>query len=514
MSKNNHVGLFFRLKTLVNILAAFRIHEFRAAKSLINKKYKDYSLPVALVKLVGWSLEKMWVTIPNAMPWMSEKKPVSKKPFWLESKNPLYNYPWEKNLNSKLPEFVDTLVIGAGFTGASAAYYWSKNAPEGRNMLVLEMGEAADGASGRNQGTIVMGRFFAMVRDTVKNHLKFSRPDLTTTQQKHLAEQFADVYCSAAEHNAELIKQTITDEKFDVDYHRKGWIQEHSREQQDRLKESVAAGIEHGHTDWVAIDPEEVFKVSGMKVDYPAGFSKGAATWHPAKWVWSLLETALKNPNVQFYSRTKVLKVSSDENKGYRIETDRGVVYAKNVLYANESYLPKLDTEFHNVIIPSQEQLSSGIGYPQDMPTDNSISGWFYFGTRRDNVLFMGSDSTHLPDKLAGNNNPSRFLTKFAFSEYLRVYGPFNFTLTNEWSGTTGYTPDEFPIVGSVDNRGKYVIAGMTGSGSGVAFNAARCIVNRILNITDEPDDYPEEYFSPSRLLSPNKHKWPQIKNN
>jgi len=62
MSKNNHVGLFFRLKTLVNILAAFRIHEFRAAKSLINKKYKDYSLPVALLKLVGWSLEKMWVT--------------------------------------------------------------------------------------------------------------------------------------------------------------------------------------------------------------------------------------------------------------------------------------------------------------------------------------------------------------------------------------------------------------------------------------------------------------------
>ena len=54
----------------------------------------------------------------------------------------------------------------------------------------------------------------------------------------------------------------------------------------------------------------------------------------------------------------------------------------------------------------------------------------------------------------------------------------------------------------------------MAGSGSGIAFNAARCIVNRILEITDEPDDYPEEYFAPSHLIAPDRHKWPMIKYN
>ena len=55
------------------------------------------------------------------------------------------------------------------------------------------------------------------------------------------------------------------------------------------------------------------------------------------------------------------------------------------------------------------------------------------------------------------------------------------------------------------------MIGGMAGSGSGVAFNAARCIVNRILGITGESDDYPEAYFAPSRLLDPANHDWPEI---
>ena len=55
------------------------------------------------------------------------------------------------------------------------------------------------------------------------------------------------------------------------------------------------------------------------------------------------------------------------------------------------------------------------------------------------------------------------------------------------------------------------VVAGMCGSGSGVSFNGGRCIVNRILGIGNEPDDYPEAYFAPSRLLSPKTHPWPAI---
>ena len=83
--------------------------------------------------------------------------------------------------------------------------------------------------------------------------------------------------------------------------------------------------------------------------------------------------------------------------------------------------------------------------------------------------------------------------------------------MTNEWSGTVGYTPDQYPIVGTIDKKRQYIIAGMCGSGSGVSFNASRCIVNRILELTDESDDYPAEYFGPSRILDPANHVWPAV---
>ena len=64
---------------------------------------------------------------------------------------------------------------------------------------------------------------------------------------------------------------------------------------------------------------------------------------------------------------------------------------------------------------------------------------------------------------------------------------------------------------GLLDGKRQYIIGGMCGSGSGVSLNAGRCIVNRILGLTSEPDDYPPAYFAPSRLLAPQDHPWPEI---
>ena len=56
----------------------------------------------------------------------------------------------------------------------------------------------------------------------------------------------------------------------------------------------------------------------------------------------------------------------------------------------------------------------------------------------------------------------------------------------------------------------KLIIAGMAGSGTAVSFNAARWTCDQILGI-DGDNDYPAEYFSPTRLLNPDQHRWPKI---
>ena len=123
--------------------------------------------------------------------------------------------------------------------------------------------------------------------------------------------------------------------------------------------------------------------------------------------------------------------------------------------------------------------------------------------------VMVGSDATRVPDREAGRIQPSRFITKFLIAQMREGFGLSRYHVTNEWSGTVSYTPDEYPIVGLMDGKRQYIIGGMAGSGTGVSFNAGRCVVNRILGNRDEEDDYPPEYFSPTRLLDPKSHRWP-----
>ena len=108
----------------------------------------------------------MFSAIPDAMRGVSEAKPVDRTPIWLADGNPLANHPWKDRPDAALPGEADTIVIGSGFTGASTAYFWSKKASSDRRLVLLEMDDPAYGASGRNEGLVVMGRYFAMVQGT------------------------------------------------------------------------------------------------------------------------------------------------------------------------------------------------------------------------------------------------------------------------------------------------------------------------------------------------------------
>ena len=84
------------------------------------------------------------------------------------------------------------------------------------------------------------------------------------------------------------------------------------------------------------------------------------------------------------------------------------------------------------------------------------------------------------------------------------------FIWTHEWSGTAGFTDDEYPVVGLLDGKRQYIVGGMCGSGTAVSFNGARHIVQQILNL-EGPDDYPQAYFAPTRILDPTNHPWPSV---
>jgi glycine/D-amino acid oxidase-like deaminating enzyme len=506
----DRVPLRWRLRVAANLLSGIGLHDIRTAAIFVNRKFAGRPIALRWLLFIAWALKQLFHHIPTALQNVSTAPQISRTPMWLLDSNPLANHPWAKMPVAVLPAEADTVVIGAGFTGASMAYHWAKRAPMDRKLIVLDMDDPASGSSGRNEGVVVVGRYFKMVYDAVARHLPVPRPELDERQRHQLAWQFAEHYCRAAYHNAELIAQTIRAEGFDCDYTRAGWVQARESFEQDYLDESVRYAEASGFNDWQRLSPDEVRGRTGMQVDGAAGFSMGAASWHPAKWVWSLLGRALESGKVALFTRTRVARVESHLS-GYIVHTERGPIRARHVVYATETYTPKLDSRLHGAILPIVEQAACGEGGPDAMEPYIAISSNWFFSGRYGKRIIFGSGGPQVPDEQAGINRPSRFLSSFVTGELFRFYGPYQLHWTNEWSGTTGYSPDEFPLVGSLDGAAHYMVGAMCGSGSGIAFNAARCITNRILGIMDEVDDYPIEYFAPSRLLDPKNHKWPAI---
>ena len=437
-------SLLRRVRVAAGLLAGLRRHDFRTARTFVDSKFPGQPWIVRWSRFLFWSLQQMFRDIPDGTQEATFARPVSLTPIWLADGNPWAHHPWSADAEVSLPENADTVVIGAGFTGGALAYHGSKNAPADREMVMLEMDDPASGSSGRNEGLVLMGRYFAHVYRTVLPHLAPVRPDLAELERQQLARQFAAAYCDAAYKNADMIEKTIKTEGFDCDYAREGWVQAADADGQDALPASVKMAHESGFNDWISITPEEVRERSGMQVRHNAGFSVAAASFHPVKWVWSLLNVALAASNVHLFPQTKVLRVRDCGGHG-----DRGMI---------------------------------------------------------------GSDATRVADHQAGCMQPSRFLTKFLTGELQRYFGPSWLHLTHEGSGTVGYTADEFPVVGLLDGQRQHLIGGIAGSGTAVSFNAARCICNRIRGLQDELDDYPPEYFSPTRLLDPEHHAWPNVR--
>ncbi|MBT4977974.1 MAG: FAD-binding oxidoreductase [Gemmatimonadetes bacterium] len=495
------------MKTVLGLLLGLRRHDLRAARTFIDTMFPGVSLPVRFVRFLVWALGQIFFTIPRALSSVRFARPVSRTPIWLAAGNPLANHPWGNDPNTSLPTDADVVVIGAGFTGAGCAYHWAK-AGQGR-MLVLEMEDAASGASGRNEGLVVMGRYFAMVRDTVRPYLDKVRADLSCEDRNALAEQFAARYSQSAYKNADLVETTVRAEGYDCDYARNGWIQTRDESGQQALAESIQAGAIAGFDDWTSLSPAEVLEKGGMRVEHSAGFSRRAASFHPAKWVWSLLQTAIATPHVDLYSRTKVLNIT-DQGEDYTIETSRGTIRCRHIINATESYTAILHAQFRDKLNPVQTQAAFGRGGPHNMGKHIGLSGKRGFFGRHDTGVMIGSDATQLPYHLAGNNNPSRFISKFLIGEMHRYFGRSPIEITHEWSGTPGFTADEFPVVGLIDDKRQYLIGGMCGSGTAVSFNGARHVVQQILGI-DGPDDYPAAYYAPTRILDPDNHPWPEI---
>ena len=196
-------NIIHKLKVAFQILTELRSRDFKSAANFMVYFYPSHNYLSRLLKFTLWSLNQIFNVIPKAMESTTFANNISPTSIWLADTNPIEDFPWKQNPAIQLPEEVEVAVIGAGFTGAGCAYHWSKLG-KGK-MAVIEMNQAASGASGRNEGVVVMGRYFSFVKTMMETNLIKTRPDLNTKQIEQLSSQFANKYVKSSYINAKMI---------------------------------------------------------------------------------------------------------------------------------------------------------------------------------------------------------------------------------------------------------------------------------------------------------------------
>ena len=221
--------------------------------------------------------------------------PRENRPFWARWANPLDNY----QSRAKLRERADVLIIGAGLTGASAAYHLADEARRGRQIVVIEqLGAPASESSGRNGGNfeLLPENSVAAYEGLANERLGFLRrsfPTLPPEIVRAVSERHASLVLGIAVRNRDLLKTIILREEIDCDFSPRGWLHlANSEKEEQGICEEVSFAAQRGQRIelWSRKKIEEEF---GIASQYLARFIPGDGTYHPVKYVCGLLQRAL-----------------------------------------------------------------------------------------------------------------------------------------------------------------------------------------------------------------------------
>jgi len=231
--------------------------------------------------------------------------------------NDLYTRSNIKSLLSN--EECDWLIIGAGYTGLSAA---RKLAQINSNLkiILVDAQLAGEGASGRNSGYLV---------DTTLNDGFTSNKELQNYKKK------ADIYSLGIN----VVKKFIKEHQVDCDWNESGKYFASSKIEDKKILENFSntlskLGFEHS-----LLGNKKLFEKLGTSFYNIGLYTKGGILLHPGKLVRAMVD-ALPS-NVFLYENSCLLNWS--KNKDFiSCNFKNGTIKTKNIIFATNGFLKSL----------------------------------------------------------------------------------------------------------------------------------------------------------------------------
>jgi glycine/D-amino acid oxidase-like deaminating enzyme len=373
-----------------------------------------------------------------------------------------------------LPETVDVAVIGAGFTGLSAARTLAKR---GAKVIVLESETMGWGASSRNGGMVLTG-----MKLGVKQLISMYGRERT---RRMYAASLAAIDCVA---------QIVGEEDIVCDFSRCGHLEVACKQAHfdDYARQVEVIRREFGHK--LKIVPRSDLRSEiGSDVYYGGRVDETSVGLNPARYVAGLGAAAIR-AGACVYEKTCVEAIARETRQGaagWKLTTSRGATWARNVFVGTSGYTGKATPGLQKKIIPigsyiiTTEVLPDALARevsPRNRMIYDSKNYIYYYRLTPDNRMLFGGRAAFFPESGDSIRKSAEILRR----GMIEVYPQLRDTKVEYvWGGTLDFAFDIMPHAGQMD--GMYYAVGYAGHGVAMATYQGQLMGRRIAG--EEPEN-------------------------
>ena len=457
-----------------------------------------------------------WVAHAGAKMRSPIAMPEEETPYWQLLPNPLAG----TRSTPSLPEEVDLLIIGAGLTGASAAYHAIPLVQAGQRVAVIDMGDPASQASGRNGGNfeLIPENFLGPYEGLVRERYKFLQAVYPGCDEQTLGEQAdrqARLILGFSMRNGARFARLVTEERIDCDYSPHGWLRTaETAEEEEALRGEVAlVGDEELLVYW---SKEKILEDLGLRSYFGGRCAPKSGNYHPRKFVCGVLQKALER-GVGLYTRVRVDSMVTGAGPDPIVCTSEGDIRARRVIVATNAFTSHLFPELEKIECYQSQILN--LEHVEDRLKGMTVTekkGDLYYNFPqatqyvddqrvRRGMLHVGGGLDRpapTPEDLQRSASVLGLVKAGTDRRFPDTRGQ---PPSRVWTGPMAFTPDRVPVIGfflrsGADPRSLIIAAGFNGYGGSYCVEAGYTAVELARTGVVLPE-VPEDVFSPQRFL-------------
>lgn len=355
-----------------------------------------------------------------------------------------------------LPDSADVAIVGAGFTGLSAALTLARR---GAKVVVLESETLGWGASSRNGGMVLTG-------------LKLGVNELISRYGRELTQR---MYAASLE-SINTVEQLVKAENIACDFSRCGHLEVACKQAHfddyARQVDVIAQAFNHQ----LRVIPRDQLRGEiGSDIYYGGMVDEVSAGLNPARYVAGLGAAAMR-AGAQIAEHTRLQNIqreTRDGAPGLRLNTSRGAIWARNVLVGTSGYTGAATPALRRKIIPigsyiiTTEVLPEALARelsPRNRQIYDSKNYLHYYRLTPDNRMLFGGRAAFFPESGETIRKSAEILRLGMIEVFPQLR---NTKVEYVWGGTVDFCFDIMPHAGQMD--GIYFALGYAGHGVAMA---------------------------------------------